>query len=200
MRLDCYYVPSAFVSLPSVLSRSAPQPHFIFILVAACCSDGLPSLFPKDALRGGGDVALIRILTEPLVSRLCIDIHPASLLLALLNFSEKAKKDLLSRLASFSPPVAFLCLFAPVFYSQPPHNSFSHLPGGLHAFLSLSNPVCRIFDQLRQQEEINAQAPFIIHIFGSSPAICPSATSDQANKPSRPAIVALHPSLPPALG
>lgn len=110
---------------------------------------------------------------------------PGFLVVGAAQFFRKSQKrpSLSTRLLLSSR--CFPLPFCPCFLLATPHNPFSHLPGGLHAFLSLSNPVCRIFDQLRQQEEINAQAPFIIHIFGSSPAICPSATSDQANKPSR---------------
>lgn len=56
------------------------------------------------------------------------------------------------------------------------HSLFSACPSSTH-FLSLSNPICRIFDQLRQQEEINFHS-FIIHTFSSSPTICPSTTTD----------------------
>lgn len=62
------------------------------------------------------------------------------------------------------------------------------------SFLPLSSPICRIFDQLRQQEEINSHF-FIIHTFSSSPAICPSATSDPASKwncPSSPTRTGRH--------
>lgn len=65
-------------------------------------------------------------------------------------------------------------------------NPFFPLCSPFYAFLlpltpfSLSNPICWIFDQLRQQEETNSH--FIIHTFSSSPAICPSTKSDPARK------------------
>lgn len=57
-------------------------------------------------------------------------------------------------------------------------------PSSAH-FLSLSNTICWIFDQLRQQEEINSHS-FIIYTFSSSLAICPSTTSDPASKSNCP--------------
>lgn len=58
-------------------------------------------------------------------------------------------------------------------------------------FLPLSNPIFGIFDQLRQQEEINTHF-FIIHTFSSSLAICPSTTSDPARGEQLPRLTRVH--------
>lgn len=85
-------------------------------------------------------------------------------------------------------PYAFLLLSCSHrLYAFAPFSIFfpSSYPSSTH-FLPLSNPICQIFDQLRQQEEINPH--FFIHIyihihtFSFSPTICPSTTSDQASK------------------
>lgn len=79
-----------------------------FYLVAACCSDGLLSHCPTDTFSGGREVALIRILSQPHISRLFIDIHKASHRWRCLNL---LKKELGRKRPSFSP----------VSFSQPYH-------------------------------------------------------------------------------
>lgn len=69
---------------------------------------------------------------------------------------------------------SFFLYFCPLCYFL----SFYSHPSSTH-FLSLSNPICQMFDQLRQHEEINSH-PFIIHAFSSSLSICPFTTSDPA--------------------
>lgn len=99
---------------------------------------------------------------------------------------------------SSSPSLLFLiliplhfCCFHSLTYFAPLYfvlffifSLFMPAPLSTH-FLSLSYSISWIFDQLRQQEEINSH-PFIIHTFSSSPAICPSTTSDPASKSNCP--------------